>query len=69
MLNLTNMSDIKSNFLLGGMLLLEQYRNCTLNHCNGYGPAILTLQVWHGAMNWVDTTIIAGWKAQSHNHI
>ena len=34
-LNLTNMSKIKSNFLLGGVLLLEPYRNCILNHCSG----------------------------------
>jgi hypothetical protein len=68
-LNLTNISDIKSNFLLGGVLLLEQYKNCILNHCSGYDPAIHALQVWYGPMNWVDTTIIAGWKAQSHNHI
>ena len=47
------MSDIKSYFLLGGMLLLEYCRDCILNHCNGYGPIsspIIFVSTWNAVV-------------------
>ena len=41
LLNLTNISDIESEFLLGDVLLLEYCRNYILNHYNEYGPLML----------------------------